>query len=124
MTTYADLDIGLLITPSGNIHIKKDHEAIIQSVRTILSTTPGERIMNPTFGSNLKYMLFDPMDYITENSIAVEIQTAINNWEDRIIVRSVDVESLYDLNVYSVAISYVIRETGQQSQFSLGLKAK
>jgi len=124
MTVYRDLDFGLLITASGNIHIKNDNAAIVQSIKTILSTTPGERIMFPEFGSNLKYVLFDPMDHITENLIATEIQDAINLWEDRISIIDVVVESLYDLNVYSVTVQYVVKETSEHSEFSLGLKAK
>lgn len=124
MAVYRDLDIGLLITPSGNIHIKKDQDVIIQSIKTILSTVKGERIMNPTFGSNIKYVLFDPMDDITENVIKTEIQDSINEWEDRVYVDDVLVESLYDLNIYSVTIYYTIAATGVHSEFSLGLQAK
>ena len=124
MSIYYDLDSGLEITNVGGIKVKVDNEVLVQSVRTILSTVPGERLMMPLFGSNLKYVLFDPMDEITENVIATEIADAINNWEDRITVTGVEVESLYDLNVYSVTVKYVINTTGIYSEFSLGLKAK
>ena len=124
MSTYFDLDSGLTITTAGSIKVKVDNDAIIQSIRTILSTVPGERLMLPLFGSNLKYALFDPMDEITENVISTEIQDAINTWEDRITVTSVVVESLYDLNIYSVSINYIVNSTGIHSEFSLGLKAK
>lgn len=124
MSIYYDLDSGLKITNAGGITVKVDNDVLVQSVRTILSTVPGERIMLPLFGSNLKYVLFDPMDEITENVIASEIADAINTWEDRITVTGIEVESLYDLNVYSVIVKYVINTTGIYSEFSLGLKAK
>jgi len=124
MTIYYDLDSGLKITPNGTILVKEDNAVIVQSIRTILSTVPGERIMNPNFGSKIKYVLFDPMDEITENVIAAEIQDAIIEWEDRVIVTGIEVESLYDLNVYSVSIKYVVKTTGVHSEFSLGLQAK
>ena len=124
MTIYADIDYKMEIKGSGNVKIVEDNDAIIQSVKTILSTVPGERIMNPVFGSNLKYILFEPMDEISEGWVKDEIIESISLWEDRIVIKDVIIESLYELNIYSIRIEYIIKETSKYSEFSIGLKAK
>jgi len=101
---YSDLSRGLTITSEGEVKKVYDFDSVMQSVTTILSTIKGERLMLPEFGSDLKFILFEPMDHITEQLIESEIKDAINRWEDRITITRVDVTSLYDRNGYAISI--------------------
>ena len=48
------------------------------NLRNLLLTSPGERVMQPTFGSNLKAILFDSFDEIKSDNIEEAIREAVN----------------------------------------------
>ena len=62
-----------------------DLEDISQSIRIILGTTPGERIMQPTFGCNLKSLVFERADSTLEPALNHLIHHALLNFEPRVI---------------------------------------
>lgn len=121
---YSDLDFFLEIDGSGNVKKKINNDSIIQSIKTILSTVPGERIMNPEFGSTLKYLLFDPMDDITNDQIQTEILSSINRWEDRILITNVISDPDYDRNIYVISIEYIIASTRQRETFTAAVRSQ
>lgn len=117
---YSDIDSQMTITNEGNVKIVYDLEVINQSIKTILSTIPGERIMNPMFGSSLYSLLFDPMTPETTEDIQYEINNAISRWEDRVVVDNVEVQPNYDNNYYDIRIHVTVVKT--QSKASIPLK--
>lgn len=48
-------------------------------VRGVISTTPGERLMRPTFGSNLTYELFDGIEQIP-GLVEEDVASAFTQW--------------------------------------------
>ena len=44
----------------GNISMSGDEKSIEESIRIILGTTPGERVMNPEFGCKINDIIFSP----------------------------------------------------------------
>lgn len=67
-------------------------EDIGQSLRILLLTTPGERVMQPQFGCDLKGQLFAG---INENTITVlkdMIRRAVLFFEPRVILENVEVD--------------------------------
>ena len=117
-TRYLDLDYNLEIEVSGEVKTVKDSKAIEQSVKTILSTYPGERYMLPQFGSKLKRYLFDQMDIGTTDLMTAEIENALEQWEPRITVTDVDIEENLDAQSYNITIRYVIIGTGEVEDFT------
>ena len=69
-----------------------DEEDIAQSLFIILSTTPGERVMNPAFGCNLNQVTFKAMDETTRQEIILLIEEAVLNYEPRVTLESVEVK--------------------------------
>jgi Bacteriophage baseplate protein W len=67
------------------VQMVSDLEDISQSIRIILSTTPGERIMQPTFGCNLKSLVFERADSTLEPALNHLIYHALLNFEPRVI---------------------------------------
>ncbi len=57
-----------------------------QSIRLILDTEPGERVMRPDFGCGLRRYLMDPNTPATRAQIALDVQAALHAWEPRIVV--------------------------------------
>ena len=67
-------------------------EEIEQSLSVLFATRPGERIMLPGYGCDLRRFLFRAIDSSTAAEIKDAIATAILRWEPRITVNSVAVD--------------------------------
>ena len=81
---YSDLDLTFTASPAtGDVSISYDEQSVIRSVRNLLMTNYYERPFQPTLGSNLNALLFEPISAITASSIETEITNVINNYEPR-----------------------------------------
>lgn len=116
--TYSDIDYLFRIDSAKNPIIVRDEDSIRQSIKSILSTSPGERIMLPEFGSSLRKLLFEPMNAFTVRSIEVEVKNAILRWENRVYITSVDVNVFEDQNKYELSVDFLIIVTGQAGNFT------
>lgn len=89
-----------------------DADDIRQSIRLILETDPGERVMRPDFGAGLRRMVFEP---INTNSLAMiqhQVEDALVKWEPRIDVRDVIVSAVDAASgKLAIRIDYSIRST-------------
>lgn len=82
---------------------------IQQSLQILLSTKPGERIMQPTYGCNLQELLFEPLTTTFKTYIKQLIQTAILYHEARIKLNNVDLtESLDVEGLVLIKIDYTV----------------
>ena len=86
----------------------KNENAIARAVRNIVSTTPGEKLFDPDFGSSVGEILFENVDDITAVSIEDEIKSCLGNYEPRIDLIDVDVDPNFDENQFDVIITYRI----------------
>jgi phage baseplate assembly protein W len=75
----------------GQIALVSGNEDIEQSIRIILSTRPGERVMRPTFGCPVQDLLFEPKSAATASLLQEMVYAALAMWEPRIEVKSVNV---------------------------------
>ena len=92
--TYKDLDFSFKQNPNTNdIGIKKDNAAVIQSCLNILRTNHGERPFDYNFGANLRAYLFENMTNITAANMSTNIQVALKNYEPRIEVLNINVQT-------------------------------
>lgn len=85
---------------------------IRQSIRLILETDPGERVMRPDFGAGLRRLLFEPIDTSTLALVQRRVQDALVTWEPRIEVRDVSVSADEAASGrLLIRIDYVVRAT-------------
>jgi len=68
-----------------------DWEHVLQSVRDILSTPVGSRVMRRTYGSDLALLIDAPASNQTISRIIAAIARALDEWEPRIKVTKVRV---------------------------------
>jgi phage baseplate assembly protein W len=107
---YSDLDFRLRINPNtGDIVVKRDAEAIKQSVINILLTNRGERPFKPDFGGDLRSYLFENFDAVTRTAIQSRIVNTLRNYEPRVEVLSVDVEDLSYRNALKISMEVRIK---------------
>jgi len=93
-------------------------ESIRQSIWTILSTAPGERVMRPDFGCGLQDLVFGVNDAGTANAAAAAVREALALWEPRVDVLDVfAVGDPAEPNLLLIEINYQVRSTN--SRFNL-----
>ena len=81
-----------------SVSMVSDIKDIEESIKIILSTTPGERIMQPEFGCDLKRLVFEKIDSTLIASLDHLIYHALLNFEPRIIFQSTEVLEQNELN--------------------------
>lgn len=82
-----------------------DLEAVKNSIVTAFTTSPGDKILNPTYGVDLRQFLFEPIDDFTTDIIQSTIENNLPNAEPRIIVRDVVVDPDEDNQQYNIALT-------------------
>ncbi|NEQ30867.1 MAG: GPW/gp25 family protein [Leptolyngbya sp. SIO4C5] len=89
---------------------------ILQSLKIILSTRPGERLMQPDFGCELSQFLFEEMSQAVITSIRSVVADALLYHEPRIKVDRVDVDaSQAEAGLLLIQIDYTVRQTNTRS---------
>ncbi|MDR1205887.1 MAG: GPW/gp25 family protein [Peptococcaceae bacterium] len=99
---------------TGRVKMSDYDEDIQESIRIILLTRKGERVMNPEFGCGIHDFAFSQMETTRIGMLEKEIQTALTLWEPR--VQDVDVAVTQDAQAadkYLIQIRYVVLATGQ-----------
>jgi phage baseplate assembly protein W len=98
----------------GALPLAEGPEKVRQSIRIILDTEPGERIMRPTFGCGLRRYLMKPNTTATRALIERDVTAALANFEPRIQTTAVQVDPGDDPALVLIQISYVHVKTGRQ----------
>jgi len=108
---YSDIDSKFRITPSSSdMVLKKDVQAVKQSVLNILLTNKGEKVFHEDFGGNLRSYLFENYDSITSMAIQSRVKGTLLNYEPRISVTSVDVDDTrIDYNALTITVEFIIK---------------
>ena len=73
----------------GKVLVVSGEEDIRQSLLILLSTTPGERVMQPSFGCGLKSHVYDSINENTVTVLKDVIQRAILFFEPRVTVEAI-----------------------------------
>lgn len=95
-----------------------NEEDIKQSLEILLSTRPGERVMQPGFGCNLDIILFEPITTTLITYIKDLIKKAILFYEARIDVNEIKIEvENINAGLILIGIDYTIRSTNSRFNF-------
>lgn len=94
---------------AGIALVSGDRE-IIESIRLVLGTAPGERPMRPEFGCAIHDFVFAPADAATAGQIAYEVRISLERWEPRIALEDVQVDfSQAETGTLLIDIRYRLR---------------
>ena len=105
--TYKDLAFSMFANPmNGDIGKSVGATAVKRAIVGILKTNFNERVFQPEFGSNIRALLFEPMNPITEERMRTEVEEAVKRHEPRATVIGVTVEAQEDQNRYLVKILF------------------
>lgn len=99
-----------------DVKMVSEEEDIQESLRILLSTTPGERIMHPSYGCGLKSLVFEHIDESAVTAITDLVERAILFFEPRVTVEQVRVDITGAANgVLMIHLAYTIRATNSRS---------
>lgn len=113
------------VGPDGRIAFSSGAENIRESIRIILMTEPGERLMLPAFGGGLRSFLYEPNTVTTRRLIQEQIRRSLTRWEPRIRLQGIEVEEDPDNPEAAIAtIRYELVATGIADQAQLVLPLK
>ena len=107
--SFRDISLSFSRHPVTNdILVLKNEDAIKKSVINLIRTRIGERFFNNLLGTSVDNSLFELNGIEVSTIIDEEIKKVLSNFEPRIVVRDVIVESIEDSNELNVKISYDI----------------
>jgi uncharacterized protein len=95
----------------GRLMLSRGERKIEESIRHILGTGFGERLMRPDFGSGIKDLVFAPSSSATSTRVVDDVRRALALHEPRIDVLEVTAESTPERpELLLIRVGYRIRE--------------
>lgn len=100
------------------VEMTVQNEDIRRSLHILLTTTLGERVMQPRYGCNMEELLFESLDTTTKTVIRDRIKTAILYFEPRIEVERIFLNTTSALEgELLIEIDYLVRSTNSRFNF-------
>jgi len=107
--SYRDINIDFRNHPvTKDIFAVKNELSIAQSLRNLVQTRFGERLMQPKIGSKVYEILFEPLDVFSGIELQSRILDTINNFEPRVEVLEVQVGIIEEEDSAVVNVTYRI----------------
>jgi phage baseplate assembly protein W len=90
-----------------------DHvQDIEESLRILMSTRPGERVMHPGYGCDLRRIAFEKIETGTLTELRDLIERAVRAYEARIVLHQVETDASGQAEgVLQVRLTYTVRTT-------------
>jgi hypothetical protein len=77
----------------GTVAMNSYEDQVEQSIRLILKTERGERVMRPDFGAGMEFLAFEPLNAVTLALVRERVSEALLRFEPRIDLLAVAFES-------------------------------
>lgn len=105
---------------SGTVELVSNVDDINQSLNILLSTTLGERVMQPRYGCNLHDYIFESLNSSLIGYIKDRVENSILYYEPRIVAEKIEVtnDGSFDLieGRFTISVEYSI--PGTNSRFN------
>ncbi len=119
---YSDIDLSLKLHPiRKDIMPLRDDAAVKNSVKNLILTNFYERPFQPALGANLRGILFEPADAITELALEDNIARILKE-ETRIELIYLSVDDIPDKNAYRITLKFLIKQTDVESDVEIVLR--
>jgi phage baseplate assembly protein W len=106
---------------NGSVDLVSEVEDINQSLHILLSTSLGERVMQPDYGCNLTDYMFESLNSDLIGIIKHHVENSVLLYEPRIVVEKIQVTSAdsFDLieGKFLIYIEYIIPKTNSRFNY-------
>jgi phage baseplate assembly protein W len=97
---------------TGRIAMSEHEQDIRESIRIILATAPGERLMRPDFGCGIHDLVFSTISRVTLGLFESRVREALTKWETRVEIVSLDISTRdADKGKLEINLNYRVRDT-------------
>ncbi len=104
--------------PVPGVAMLEDEADVVSSLHVLLSTRPGERVMQPLYGCNLSELLFENLDTRMKTLIADKVESAILYFEPRITLDKVTLDDSGILDgLVLIEVAYTVKSTNSRFNF-------
>ncbi|MCW2596565.1 MAG: phage baseplate assembly protein [Jatrophihabitans sp.] len=105
----------LSVDHTGAIKLTDGPDALERSMRIVLLTAPGERLMRPQFGCRIWDLLFEPITPNLLGLLAEAVRDALAQWEPRVEVEQVLPQpDTNDGGLVHIQVIYRVRATNDR----------
>ncbi|GAB5526569.1 MAG: GPW/gp25 family protein [Roseivirga sp.] len=102
----------------SRLEMSEGEQEVLESLRILLSTQLGERVMLPKFGCDLANMSFQNISSSFLTYVKDIVSMAIRKHESRIILESVEISTDKVLEgIVSIELEFLIRTTNTRTNF-------
>ena len=111
----AEKAVGVDLPFNGPAVFKSNYltrDAIKYNLINFFSTTPGERVFNPFFGSQLKSIVFQGLDNVTKDNVLFIINDELKNVFPFVQLVNIDYSPDEDYNTLTLTITYQVANFG------------
>jgi len=120
---YSDIDFTFTKKPvTADVALSYDAQAVIRSIRNLISSKHYERLWNPDLGSNIDTLLFELISPTTASNLKQELTTVIKNYEPRANLKDVTVTPMPDQNAYNISLSFFLENATQPTTVTILLE--
>jgi len=110
--------------PRGYFRAKGTRAVLVASILHILNTRIGSRVRQPTFGSRLPELVFEPNDDLMIELARSYVEDALAKWEPRITVEDVQVyRDATRGEVVHIRVIFTVNATSEQLSVDTRLSA-
>lgn len=93
------------------VEMISDEQDVHSSIEVLMATSVGERIMNPTYGSSLRDLLFEPLNENTRTLFKTELEIAILLFEPRVRLDDIGIQVRNEEGMIMINLNYRIVTT-------------
>lgn len=114
---FTGAGLGFPVRPEndGPVPLVSGGAKIDGSIKMILMTRPGERLLRPEFGCAIWDLMFEPIDANLLAQMEDATRQALLQWEPRIEINEIEVkESPKKWGYVEIGIDYTIRDTNER----------
>jgi len=105
---------------TGTVELVSNEEDIRQSLNILLSTTLGERVMQPRYGCDLTSYVFEALNSSVIGYLKDRVKNAILYFEPRIVAEKIEVTAAESFDLiegrFTISVEYTI--PGTNSRFN------
>lgn len=99
---------------TGDAALARYDVDVKQSIRIILETSPGERVMRPRLGCGVHDLVFEEINVTTISAVEASVREALTTYEARIEILDIIVDPREALEgKLAISLLYRIRATNQ-----------
>lgn len=105
----------LQVDHTGSLCLTAGADDLDRSMRVVLLTAPGERVMRPEFGCAIWDLMFEPVTPALFGQIEAEVREALTQWEPRIdVLDVVPFQDDDDPALVHIDVSYRVKATNDR----------